>query len=76
MVAERNRCMGGTGGFVRGKTKVETYKNFRAQIDRREIEESTGLYMDAGTGGKPELYDSMEWDEKAQEWVLYYHFGK
>lgn len=68
--------MGGTGGFVRGKTKLETYKQFRSQVNRREIEESTGLFMDAGTGGKSELYDSMEWDEEAQEWVLYYHFGK
>ena len=54
--------MGGTGGFVRGKTKLETYKQFRSQVNRREIEESTGLFMD-GTGGKSELYDSMEWDE-------------
>ena len=68
--------MGGTGGFVRGKTKLETYKKFREEVERKEIEEETGLYMDAGTGGKAELYKDMKWDEETEEWVLYYHFGK
>ena len=26
------------------------------EVNRKEIEESTGLYMDAGTGTKKELY--------------------
>jgi hypothetical protein len=68
--------MGGMGDTVRGKTKLETYKKFRAQVNRREIEEKTGLYMDAGIGTKPDLYRSMKRDPKTNEWVLYYHFGK
>jgi len=68
--------MGGMGGEVRGKTKIEVYKKFRASVDRKHIEEATGLYMDAGNGTKPELYRSMRRDPATGEWVLYYHFGK
>ena len=68
--------MGGTGGFVRGKSKLATYKTFRAEINRKEVESETGLFMDAGTGGKTDLYSQMKWDEEHSEWVLYYHFGK
>lgn len=68
--------MGGTGGFVHGRTKLEVYKKFRASVNRREIEEETGLYMDAGLGTKPELYKLMKKDPETGEWVLYYHFGK
>lgn len=68
--------MGGMGGTVRGKTKLETYKKFRAEIDRRDIEERTGLFMDAGTGKKQDLYRMMEKDDATGEWVLFYHFGK
>ncbi len=68
--------MGGMGGEIRGKTKLEVYKKFRADISRKDIEEGTGLYMDAGTGTKPQLYDSMRKDPATGEWVLYYHFGK
>jgi hypothetical protein len=49
--------MGGMGGEVRGKTKVATYKKFRAKVNRQRIEERTGLYMDLGNGTKPELYN-------------------
>jgi hypothetical protein len=68
--------MGGMGDVVRGKTKLETYKRFRAEVDRKKIEEATGLYMDAGIGLKQDLYKSMTKDEETGEWVLYYHFGK
>ena len=68
--------MGGMGGTVRGKTKLETYKKFRAEVDRRDIEARTGLYMDAGTGTKQALYRTMEKDAATGEWVLFYHFGK
>lgn len=68
--------MGGTGGEVRGKTKIEVYKKFRASVNRKDIEDSTGLYMDAGNGTKPELYQKMKKDPATGEWVLYYHFGK
>jgi hypothetical protein len=68
--------MGGMGGYVRGKTKIECYKNFRREINRQEIEESTDLNMDAGNGTKQEVYRQMKKDEKTGEWVLYYHFGK
>jgi hypothetical protein len=71
-----NAAMGGTGGFVRGRTKVEVYKQFRAEINRKEVEESTGLYMDAGEGTKPEVYAQMKKDPETGEWVLFYHFGK
>jgi hypothetical protein len=64
------------GGEVRGKTKVATYKKFRAKVNRQRIEERTGLYMDLGNGTKPELYKSMKKDETTGEWVLRYHFGK
>jgi len=68
--------MGGMGDTVRGKTKLETYKKFRRYVDRRKIEESTGLYMDAGIGKKQDLYRNMRKDPKTGEWVLFYHFGK
>ena len=68
--------MGGTGGEIRGRTKLETYKKFRARINRKKVEGSTGLYMDAGTGGKQDLYRSMKKDDVTGEWVLYFHFGK
>jgi hypothetical protein len=68
--------MGGTGGEIRGKTKLEVYKRFRAEVNRKETEERTGLYMDAGLGTKPQLYDLMKKDPETGEWVLYYHFGK
>jgi hypothetical protein len=51
--------MGGMGGEVRGKTKLDTYKKFRARVDRKKIEDSTGLYMDAGNGTKQDLYRGM-----------------
>ena len=68
--------MGGMSGNAKGKTKIECYKNFRRDVDRKKIEETTGLYMDAGTGTKPELYAQMKKDPEANEWVLFYHFGK
>jgi len=68
--------MGGTGGEIRGKTKLETYKQFRASINRKQVEDRTGLHMDAGTGGKQDLYRSMKKDPATGEWVLYFHFGK
>jgi hypothetical protein len=46
--------MGGMGGQIRGKTKIEVYKKFRASVNRKEIEDRTGLYMDAGNGTKPD----------------------
>ncbi len=69
--------MGGMGSYIRGKTKLEVYKRFRAEVNRKETEERTGLYMDAGLGTKPTLYESRwEKDPETGEWVLYYHFGK
>jgi hypothetical protein len=68
--------MGGMGGYIRGKTKLEVYKKFRARINREEIEERTGLFMDAGLATKPELYGKMTKDTETGEWVLFYHFGK
>jgi hypothetical protein len=63
-------------GYARGKTKIECYLNFRREVNRKEIEESTGLYMDAGGGTKQEVYRQMKKDPKTEEWVLFYHFGK
>jgi hypothetical protein len=68
--------MGGMGGAIRGKTKLEVYKKFRARVNRKDIEDRTGLYMDAGNGTKPDLYRSMKKDPATGEWVLYFHFGK
>ena len=68
--------MGGMGGEIRGKTKLATYKKFRAKVNRKRIEESTGLFMDAGNRTKPEVYEAMKKDETTGEWVLRYHFGK
>ena len=68
--------MGGMGGEIRGKTKLEVYKRFRAEVNRKETEESTGLFMDAGLGNKQDLYRSMKKDPETAEWVLFYHFGK
>lgn len=69
-------AMGGMGGTVRGKTKLEVFKKFRGSIKRKKVEDRTGLYMDAGLGAKPELYRQMKRDSETGEWVLYYHFGK
>ncbi len=68
--------MGGTGGRIRGKTKLETYKRFKQQVNREKVEARTGLFMDAGTGTKPDLYKQMKKDPETGEWVLFYHFGK
>ncbi len=68
--------MGGMHGEVRGKTKLGTYKEFRRRVNRQEIEDRTGLYMDLGNGGKQELYRVMKKDMKTGDWVLRYHFGK
>ncbi len=68
--------MGGMGDYIRGKTKLEVYKKFRAQVNRKRVEESTSLYMDVGNGGKQDLYKSMKKDPETGEWVLFYHFGK
>jgi hypothetical protein len=62
-------AMGGMGGEVRGKTKLATYKKFRAKVNRQRIEESTGLSMDAGNGAKPEVYRAMKKDEATSERV-------
>lgn len=71
-----DRIMGGMGGVIRGKTKLEVFKKFRARVNRQAIEDRTGLYMDAGLGAKPDLYRQMVKDEKTGEWFLRYHFGK
>jgi hypothetical protein len=68
--------MGGMHGYIRGKTKLEVYKKYRAKVNRKRVEGATGLYMDAGNGGKQNLYKSMNRDPETQEWVLFYHFGK
>jgi len=68
--------MGGMHGYARGKTKLACYKNFRREVNRKQIEESTGLYMDAGTGTKSKLYAQMKKDPETGDWVLFYHFGK
>lgn len=68
--------MGGTGGEIRGKTKLATYKKFRKTVNRQRVEESTGLYMDAGLGTKQDLYQKMKKDPTTGDWVLRYHFGK
>jgi hypothetical protein len=68
--------VGGMHGWARGKTKLECYKDFRRQVDRRDVEESTGLFMDAGTGTKSGLYSQMKKDPETGDWILYYHFGK
>ena len=65
----RSGVRGGIHGHVRGKTKLECYKVFQRQVDRKEIEERTGLYMDAGLGTKPELYSQMKKDPDTGEWV-------
>ena len=45
-------------------------------MNQKAIEDGTGLTMDAGTGGKTELYKEMQKDPETGEWVLFYHFGK
>ncbi len=66
--------MGGMGGHCRGKTKLACYKNFRRQVNRKEIEERYEMTMDAGGGTKQQLYWQMEKDPETGEWVLLYHF--
>jgi hypothetical protein len=68
--------MGGMHGYARGKTKLECYKTFRRKVNRKKIEDRTGLEMDAGGGTKQEVYSQMKKDPDTGEWVLYYHFGK
>ena len=52
--------MGGMHGYCRGKTKLACYKNFRRVVNRQKIEDSTELYMDAGTGTKQALRQDEE----------------
>lgn len=66
--------MGGMGDYCRGKTKLGCYKNFRREVNRKEIEEANDMYMDAGLGDKRALYRQMKKDPETGEWVLFYHF--
>jgi hypothetical protein len=63
-------------GRYEAKPKLEVYKKFRARINRKAVEENTGLFMDAGNGTKQDLYRSMKKDTATGEWVQYFHFGK
>ena len=58
---EKEAC-GGMGSEIRGQTKLEVYKKYRAKVNRRQIEEGTGPFMDAGNETKPELYRSTKKD--------------
>ena len=62
------------GGTCRGKTKLACYKNYRREVNIKEIEEKYDMYQDAGGGTKQQLYRQMEKDPETGEWVLYYHF--
>jgi hypothetical protein len=52
--------MGVMGGYAKGAMKLAFYKNFRATVNRKEVEDRTGLEMDAGMGTKPEVYRQMK----------------
>jgi len=43
----------------------------RADVDTKEIEGWSGLMLDAGDGGKSELYKQMKKDPDNGEWVLF-----
>ncbi len=45
--------MGGMDGYARGKTKIECYFNFRREVNRKRVEEETGLFMVAGRENQP-----------------------
>jgi hypothetical protein len=66
--------MGGIHGTSRGKTKLECYKNFHRNVNRKAIEDTHEMSMDAGGGTKQEMYRQMQKDPKTGEWVLFYHF--
>jgi len=66
--------LGGMGDHIRGRTKLECYKNFRRKVNRNKIEEKYDMYMDAGVGDKRALYRKMKKDPATGEWLLYYHF--
>lgn len=65
--------MGGMHGYIRGKTKLETWLKFKKMFLRDP--EPHGLHLDTPVG-KKDAFRNMEWDEKTKEWVLFYHFGK
>jgi hypothetical protein len=56
---ERRQILWEEYGYVKGKTKIACYLNLRREVNRKEIEESTGSNMEAGTGTKKELYRQM-----------------
>jgi hypothetical protein len=37
----QRKQMGGMGGWIRGKTKIEVYKKFRADVNRKHIENAS-----------------------------------
>ena len=65
-------AMGGMGGEIRGKSKLETYKKFRARINRKKIEDGTGLHMDAGNGSQARPLQKHE--ERPRNWRVVFTF--
>ena len=54
--------MGGYGGEVRGKAKIETYLRYVEKCEEWDLSHS------------PE--PTMVWDDKRKEWVLEFRFSK
>jgi len=60
----------GTGGKVRGGTKIETYLRYVEKC------ESWPGSHDPDPEYKKHCYKSMEWDDETEEWVLSYFWHK
>lgn len=60
----------GTGGEVRGKTKIQTYIKYKERC-----ESWPGSHA-PDPDGKKYCYKCMEWDDRREEWVLPYFWHK
>lgn len=70
---EGDFAMGGMHGYVRGKTKIATWLEFKKLYSRNR--QPHGLHLDVPTT-KRDAYRHMHRDPQTGEWVLCYHFGK
>jgi hypothetical protein len=64
--------MGGIRDEVRGPTKIATWLKYHRRIRPAILARWDMTEYHPGT--KKQAFRDMEWDEKAQEWILRYYF--
>jgi len=62
--------MGGYGGEVRGKTKIETYLRYVDKCEEWDLAHSPEPKH------KKYCKKAMVWDEQRREWILEFRFSK